>query len=110
MSAIDDHDLDDILRALYPMGHALLRREDGLVLIHHAARHLLGTPTLAREVLGSEGTRKMAAAVRARSERYAAIAERLQELADEPDSHPHGRVMAVTADSTTHPEPAHGHA
>lgn len=88
MSTIDDADLDAILRELYPQGTALLKCENGIGLLHHAARNLLGTPTLAREVLGAKGTRKMADAVRARSERYAAIAERLYELAppgaDEP--------------------------
>jgi hypothetical protein len=102
MSTIDDDDLDAILRELYPQGYSLLRCEGGIVLLHHGARHILGTPTLVREVLGAKGTRKMADAVRARSERYASIAERLYELA------PPGADEPAKADCTTHVEPADG--
>jgi hypothetical protein len=76
------HDvLDAVLQRAFPMGHAYLRSEGGLELMHHTARALISTPSIAREVLGAKGTKAMAGAVRTLSQRYAAIADRLDELA-----------------------------
>jgi hypothetical protein len=90
-----EDDLDAVLRAAFPKGHTYLRCEGGLALLNHSARTLIGTPSVAREVLGAKGTKAMASAVRAVSERYRLLADRLDQLAADKSSRP------VTAKSGT---------
>jgi hypothetical protein len=83
---IDDADLDQVLRTAFPQGHALLRNEHGVMLLHHGARHLLGSPQLALSVLGPKTTGKLGRAVLELGQRYVSTAERLLMLAGEKDS------------------------
>jgi hypothetical protein len=50
-----EDDLDAVLRRAFPNGHTYLRCEGGLELLNHGARQLLGTPSIARELLGAQG-------------------------------------------------------
>jgi hypothetical protein len=83
LSTIDDADLDEVLRIAYPQGHAVLRCENGVVLLNHGARQLIGSPHLALEVLGPQGAGKLGRALATLGQRYVAQAERLLELAEE---------------------------
>lgn len=73
-------DLDAVLRRAFPQGTALLQCENGLELLHHGARALISTPSLAYEVLGAKTTAALSSAVRNLGQRYIAIADRLDEL------------------------------
>jgi hypothetical protein len=75
-----DHDLDTVLKLAFPQGTALLKCENGIELLNHGARSLLGSPSLAHEVLGAKTTAALSRAVRSLGERYIAIADRLDEL------------------------------
>jgi len=102
---INDADLDEILRAAYPQGHAVLRCENGVELLNHGARHLIGSPSLALEVLGPQGVGRLGRALLTLGQKHVAQAERLLELekAGEQGEPPKSRC-------TTHREPADGDA
>jgi hypothetical protein len=98
MSTINDADLDEVLRRAYPQGYALLRLEHGAELLNHGARHLIGSPHLALEVLGPQGVGKLGRALLALSQRHTAQAERLLELAQ-------ADAEAPGAHASTNPKP-----
>jgi hypothetical protein len=80
---IDPADLDEVLRRAYPQGYALLRCENGITLLHHGARQLIGSPKLALEVLGSKATAKLGRAVVALGQQRVAEGEGLLDVAGE---------------------------
>jgi hypothetical protein len=80
---INADDLDEVLRRAYPQGYALLRLENGIELLNHGARGLIGSPHLALEVLGAKGVGKLGRALLELGQRHVAQAERLLELAGE---------------------------
>jgi hypothetical protein len=83
-----DDDLDRILRLAFPQGTSMLRHENGIELLNHGARSLIGSPSLAYEMLGAKTTRVLSSAVRTLGERYTAIADRLDELVAADPSRP----------------------
>lgn len=88
MSGIHDDDLDAILQRAFPQGHAMLRCEDGTELLRHGARTLIGTPSLALEVLGAKATKALGQAVLALGERYVQTGRALLALAAAEPSRP----------------------
>jgi hypothetical protein len=84
-----DDDLDTILRQAFPQGHAILKLEDGTVLLNHGARTLIGTPSLALEVLGAKATTALGKGVLALGERYVLTGQALLALAAADPSRAH---------------------
>jgi hypothetical protein len=81
MSAMHDADLDLILRRAFPQGTAMLSCESGIALLNHGARTLIGTPSLALDVLGAKTAKILGQAVLALGERYVQEGRALLELA-----------------------------
>jgi hypothetical protein len=88
MSNMHDDDLDQILRLAFPQAHAILRCEDGTELLRHGARSLMGTPSLALEVLGAKATSALGQAALTLGERYVQTGRAMLALAAAGPSRP----------------------